>query len=81
MVAYRNLGWSASKVYDGPASKLVAQGFAVPRSTAFAEIDGDGRAEILTVNGDVVAYRNLGWDAPKVYDGPASKLVAQGFTG
>ncbi|WP_084959522.1 FG-GAP repeat domain-containing protein [Thermoactinospora rubra] len=79
VIAYRNLGWSAPKVYDGPASKLVAQGFGAPAQVKFADIDGDGRAEILTVNGDVIAYRNLGWDAPKVYDGPASKLVAQGF--
>ncbi|WP_158088637.1 FG-GAP-like repeat-containing protein [Thermoactinospora rubra] len=82
VTAYRNLGWTAAKVYDGPASKVVAQGFSVPARTHFAEINGDGRAEILSIgaNGDVVAYRNLGWDAPKVYDGPDSKLVAQGFT-
>ncbi|WP_420855860.1 FG-GAP repeat domain-containing protein, partial [Thermoactinospora rubra] len=81
VVAYRNLGWSAPKVYDGPDSKLVAQGFTDPLRTAFADIDGDGRDEIISIggNGDVVAYRNLGWSAPKVYDGPASKLVAQGF--
>ncbi|WP_143590716.1 VCBS repeat domain-containing M23 family metallopeptidase [Thermoactinospora rubra] len=81
VVAYRNLGWDAPKVYDGPASKLVAQGFAAPDWTRFGDLDGDGRDEIITigVNGDVIAYRNLGWDAPKVYDGPASKLVAQGF--
>ncbi|MEV0385664.1 VCBS repeat domain-containing M23 family metallopeptidase [Nonomuraea sp. NPDC050643] len=82
VTAYRNRGWDAAKVYDGPDSKLVAEGFADSAGTRFADLDGDGRAEIVRIwaDGNVTAYRNRGWDAAKVYDGPDSKLVAQGFT-
>ncbi|MEV4826793.1 VCBS repeat-containing protein [Micromonospora sp. NPDC049257] len=80
--AYRNRGWSDPKVYDGPDNRLVASGFTDPLRTKFADVDGDGRAEIIAVfsNGDVHAYHNQGWDAPQVYDGANQKLVASGFT-
>jgi GH25 family lysozyme M1 (1,4-beta-N-acetylmuramidase) len=84
--AYRHLGgtWEAgTPMYEGGQSKLVASGGFRPGSTRFADLDGDGRDEIISVsdNGDVQAYRNLGggWAAGQhVYGGWASKLVASG---
>jgi len=86
VVAFRNLNgdWSSGlPIYDGGSSKLVAQGGFRPSSTRFADLDGDGRDEIIDVrdNGDVLAFRNLGggWSGGvPVYDGGSSKLVAQG---
>jgi len=86
VVAFRNLNgdWSSGlPIYDGGSSKLVAQGGFRPSSTRFADLDGDGRDEIVDVrdNGDVLAFRNLGgsWSGGvPVYDGGSSKLVAQG---
>ncbi|WP_344397089.1 VCBS repeat domain-containing M23 family metallopeptidase [Actinomadura alba] len=82
VVAYRNLGWNAARVYDSGQNKLVATGFSDPVSTKFADVDGDGLGELVQVrsNGDVVAYRNLGWNAARVYDSGQNKLVATGFT-
>ncbi|MFF0309901.1 FG-GAP-like repeat-containing protein [Streptosporangium sp. NPDC004379] len=79
--AYRNAGWDAAKVYDGVDTKVVASGFTDPERTKFADLDGDGRAEIIGIwaDGSVHAYRNAGWDAPKVYDGVDVKVVASGF--
>ena len=80
VIAYRNRGWDADKVYDGSDHKQVASGFDVSR-TRFADLNGDGRDEIITVTpeGNVIAYRNRGWDADKVYDGSDYKQVASGF--
>jgi hypothetical protein len=79
--AYRNQGW-AGTTYTGSNQKLVAQGFTDPTRTKFADLNADGRDEIISIfeNGDVHAYRNRGWDATNIYDGADEKLVAQGFT-
>ena len=49
--AYLNLGWTAPKVFDGTSSKVVAKGFTAPLSTKFADIDGDGLDEIVSISG------------------------------
>jgi hypothetical protein len=83
VVAYHNRGWTtAGGVYDGADSKVVALGFRNFTATKFADLNGDGRDEIIGIGNDgtVTAYRNRGWDAAGgVYTGSDSKLVAQGF--
>jgi hypothetical protein len=83
VVAYHNRGWTtAGGVYTGADSKVVARGFRNFTATKFADLNGDGRAEILGIDGagTVVAYRNRGWDAAGgVYTGADSKVVARGF--
>ncbi|SFD43131.1 Repeat domain-containing protein, partial [Micromonospora sediminimaris] len=60
--AYRNRGWSDPSVYTGSDSRLVAEGFHDPLRTKFADINGDGRDEIISLyaDGDVHAYINQG---------------------
>ena len=76
--AYRNVnGWG---LYVGSEVKLVANGFQAAR-TKFADLDGDGRAEIISFTSSppyrVYAYRNVnGWG---LYVGSEVKLVANGF--
>ncbi|WP_203995272.1 FG-GAP repeat domain-containing protein, partial [Sphaerisporangium rufum] len=81
--AYRNLGWGSAKVFDGGVQKVVASGFKDATRTSFADVDGDGRADLVggRSDGSVHVYRNLGWDAsPNVYDGNVQKVVASGFS-
>ena len=66
-----NFGWGVPRV--------VANGWTDPTRTRFADLDGDGRAEIIAVdpNGEVRAFPNidglnLGWGTPRV--------VANGWT-
>ncbi|WP_371785185.1 FG-GAP-like repeat-containing protein [Streptosporangium subroseum] len=80
--AYRNRGWDDPKVYDGPDQKIVAGGFTDPSRAKFADLDGDGRDEIVSFfpDGTVHAYRNRGWNDATVYNGNDQKVVASGFT-
>ena len=82
VVAYRNIGGWYSNTYSGNVAKIVAYGFTEPTRTQFADIDGDGTADIIAfyANGDVWAYRNVGGWTGTTYTGSESKLVAQGFT-
>ncbi|WP_218825637.1 FG-GAP repeat domain-containing protein, partial [Streptosporangium subroseum] len=80
--AYRNRGWDDPKVYDGPDQKVVASGFTDPSRAKFGDVDGDGRAELVSFfpDGTVHAYRNRGWSDATVYNGNDQKVVASGFT-
>jgi hypothetical protein len=77
--AYLNQGWSGT-TYSGTSQKLVAQGFRDPTRTKFADLNADGRDEIISIfeNGEVHAYLNQGWSGT-TYSGTNQKLVAQGF--
>ncbi|MFC7529286.1 FG-GAP-like repeat-containing protein [Actinoplanes sp. GCM10030250] len=81
--AYRNRGWGAAGgVYAGADSKVVALGFRDWEATKFADVNGDGRDDLIGIdsNGSVRAYRNRGWTAAGgVFDGADSKVVALGF--
>jgi hypothetical protein len=83
VVAYHNEGGlGASDTYVGSDSKVVAQGFSNARTTKFADIDGDGFDEIITIqsSGNVTAYRNEGGFAPSnTYVGTDNKLLGSGF--
>jgi hypothetical protein len=52
--------------------KHVVRGFGDATLTTFADLDGDGRADLIALSGpnqDVTAYRNQGWGAADVFVG------------
>ncbi|SCG57612.1 Repeat domain-containing protein [Micromonospora echinaurantiaca] len=84
LTAYRNQGWSASSgVIVGWDRKSLVSGFGDASRTTFADIDGDGRADLISVSGpnnDITAYRNQGWNSANgVIVGWDRKLLASGF--
>ncbi|WP_157748197.1 VCBS repeat domain-containing M23 family metallopeptidase [Micromonospora echinaurantiaca] len=84
LTAYRNQGWSASSgVIVGWDRKSLVSGFGDASRTTFADIDGDGRADLISVSGpnnDITAYRNQGWNSANgVIVGWDRKLLVSGF--
>ncbi|SEF18798.1 family 43 glycosylhydrolase [Jiangella alba] len=75
--AWHNDGAFSAMPYG--ASRIIATGFTASR-TAFADIDGDGRDEIIAVqaNGDVQAWHNDAGFATMPYGN--SVIIADGFT-
>jgi hypothetical protein len=48
--------------------------------TQSADLDGDGRAEIITQHGnDIWSYRNLGYDADHIYGGFDTRIILRGW--
>jgi hypothetical protein len=82
MTAYRNQGWNAAALIVGSDRKAIASGFGGPANVKFADMDGDGRAELIGLSGaanDITAYRNQGWAAPSLIVGSDRKHVVSGF--
>jgi hypothetical protein len=75
--AYHNVNGFGG--YSGDQVSLVAKGFTDGVRTKFADINGDGPDEIITIhpNGDVWAYHNVNGFGG--YRGDQVSLVAQGF--
>jgi hypothetical protein len=83
-IADRNQGWNAaSDMIVGRDRKVLISGFGEASRTTFADIDGDGRADLIGISGpdnDLTAYRNQGWDNPAgVFVGWDRKALISGF--
>ena len=79
---YRNQGWTAPAIYSGADNKKLVAGFGTLLGNTFADIDGDGRADLIADTGpshDYWTYRNQGWAATDMFVGSDSKLTAAGF--
>ncbi|MGW0515893.1 peptidoglycan DD-metalloendopeptidase family protein [Crossiella sp. NPDC003009] len=77
VVAYHNVNGFGG--YEGARHSVIARGFGDPARTRFADIDGDGRDELVSLpdNGDVVAYHNInGYGG---YEGARNSVIARGF--
>ncbi|MGW0515892.1 peptidoglycan DD-metalloendopeptidase family protein [Crossiella sp. NPDC003009] len=77
VVAYHNVNGFGG--YEGARTSVIARGFTDPARTKFAEINGDGKAEIISQlpAGDVVAYHNVnGYGG---YEGARNSVIARGF--
>ena len=86
LTAYRNQGWNgASGVIVGWDRQALVSGFGELTGLKFADIDGDGRADLIAVTGvnnDITAYRNQGWGAASgVFVGWDRRALASGFGG
>jgi hypothetical protein len=82
LTAYRNQGWNAPQVIIGNDRASLVSGFGDASHTAFADIDGDGRDDLIGISGannDLTAYRNQGWNAPQVFVGNDRKTITSGF--
>ncbi|WP_410567237.1 trypsin-like serine protease [Amycolatopsis sp. cmx-4-61] len=77
--AWHNIRGFAPMPWEG-ASVVVTTGILDPQGLKFADLDGDGRAEAMSVdaNGDVRAWHNARGFAPMPWEG-ASIVVATGM--
>ena len=78
--AYQNAGMNGTGTYPGPAAHI-ASGWSDPARIRFADVDGDGRDEIIAINGDgtVWAYWNAGFNGGNPYP-HAPAHIASGWT-
>jgi hypothetical protein len=70
-----------SDVFNGTQAQLDQLANRVEQ-TRFADIDGDGRADLIGISGpnnDLTAYRNQGWSAANLIVGWDHKPVISGF--
>ena len=82
LTAYRNQGWGTPALVVGWDRASLVSGFGDASRTTFADIDGDGRADLIGVSGpnnDLTAYRNQGWNAGGGIVGWDRKPIASGF--
>jgi hypothetical protein len=82
LTAYRNQGNGPNGVFVGWDRKHIVSGFGPLTDVKFADIDGDGRADLIGASGvanDLTAYRNQGWGAPELIVGWDRKHIVSGF--
>jgi FG-GAP-like repeat len=82
VVAYRNQGWSAPALFTAADHRVLATGYDTLATVDVAEMDGDGRADLLTQSGPtdaVTAHRNHGWTAAQIFDDHDTKPVTAGL--
>jgi FG-GAP-like repeat len=83
LTAYRNQGWGSPSLVVGWDRRALVSGFGDASRTTFADIDGDGRADLIGISGpnnDLTAYRNQGWNGPNgVFVGWDRKHIVSGF--
>ena len=78
---YRNRGYGQAEVFAGYDAKRVAVGFD-PARTQLADVDGDGRADLVTFMGssnELWVYHNRGYGQAEVFSDADTKRVVVGF--
>ncbi|MEU4626886.1 peptidoglycan DD-metalloendopeptidase family protein, partial [Actinoplanes sp. NPDC023801] len=64
VIVYNNRGWDQADVFAGYDRRTLTSNFD-PARTKFADITGDGRADMIQFHGpgnEVIVYNNRGWD-------------------
>jgi FG-GAP-like repeat len=82
IVAYRNRGWAARPMFTPADRWVIAGGFDTLATVDFADMDGDGRADLLTqpsATAAITAHRNHGWGTPGLAGHDDTKPAAVGF--